>query len=171
MGLFIMISKQQASFFLDIRFICDIVFDIMLVVLDTNVVISGLYSKRGASYQLLRAAISGKLPYAISPLLAFEYEGTTYQKIEEGILRLSKHDCGKILDALFAMAQVVWKPIQMRPVLADPSDDKVLECAVSGNCSHIITFNTRHFPKAVTRPYGIEIVSPGKFLRFWRDKL
>ena len=156
---------------LDNRFICDIVFDIMLVVLDTNAIISGLYSKRGASYQLLRAAISGKLPCAISPLLAFEYEGTIYQKIEERILRLSKHDCGKILDAFFAMAQVVWKPIQIRPVLADPSDDKVLECAVSGNCTHIITFNTRHFPKAVTRPYGIEPLSPGKFLKLWRDKL
>ena len=142
----------------------------MLVVIDTNVVISGLYSRKGASHQLLRGAISGNLPCAISPLLAFEYEGMTYQKIEEGILRLSKHDCEKILDSLFAMARVVWKPMQMRPVLADPSDDKVLECAVSGNCSHIITFNTRHFPKAVTRPYGIEPVGPGKFLRFWRNK-
>ncbi len=52
----------------------------MRVVLDTNIIISGLYSKRGASYQLLRAAISGDLPCAISPLLALEYEGKIHDK-------------------------------------------------------------------------------------------
>ncbi|MCD6352800.1 MAG: putative toxin-antitoxin system toxin component, PIN family [Proteobacteria bacterium] len=142
----------------------------MLVVLDTNIIISGLYSKRGASYQLLKAAISGDLPCAISPLIALEYEGKIHDKIEEGFLRISKWDCGKILDALFAMAKVVWKPFQIRPVLSDPSDDKILECAISSDCTHIITFNTKHFSKVVTRLYGIQPVSPRKFLKLWRDK-
>ncbi len=143
----------------------------MLVVLDTNVVISGLYSIRGASYQLLRAAIVGDLSCAISPLVALEYEGKIHQKIEEGFLKVSKRDCGKILDTLFAMATVVWKPIQVRPVLSDPSDDKILECAISGSCTHIITFNKRHFPEAVTALYGIDVMTAGEFLRVWRDKL
>jgi len=142
----------------------------MLVVLDTNVFISGLYSKRGASYQLLKAAISGELSYAISPLVALEYEGKMHQKIEEGFLNVSKSDCGRILDALFAMATTVWKPLQIRPVLPDPSDDKILECAISGHCTHIITFNKRHFPMAVTAPYGIKVMTGGEFLRIWRDK-
>jgi putative PIN family toxin of toxin-antitoxin system len=143
----------------------------MLVVLDTNVIISGLYSKRGASYQLLRAAVAGDLSCAVSPLVALEYEGKLYQKIEEGFLQVSKRDCGKILDALFAMATVVWKPIQVRPVLSDASDDKILECAISGSCTHIITFNKRHFPEAVTAPYGIRVMTAGEFLGVWRDKL
>lgn len=143
----------------------------MLVVLDTNVIISGLYSKRGASYQLLKAAISGDLRYAISPLVALEYEGKIHQKIEVGFLSVSKGDCGRILDALFAMAKPVWKPLQVRPVLIDPSDDKILECAISGNCTHIITFNKRDFPTVVTRPYGIKVMTPGEFLRIWRNNL
>ena len=142
----------------------------MLVVLDTNVLISGLYSKRGASYQLLKAAISGELSYAISPLIALEYEGKIHQKIEEGFLKVSKSDCGRMLDALFAIATIAWKPLQIRPVLADPSDDKILECAISGHCNHIITFNKRHFPMAVTAPYGIKVMSAGEFLKIWRDK-
>ena len=142
----------------------------MLVVLDTNVIISGLYSRRGASYQLLRAAISGDLSYAISPLVAFEYEGKIHQKIEEGFLKVSKRDCGKILDALFAMATIAWRPFQVRPVLSDPSDDKVLECAISCDCTHIITFNKKHFPAAVTVPYGIKVMTAGEFLIDWRDK-
>ena len=142
----------------------------MLVVLDTNVLISGLYSKRGASYQLLKAAISGELSYAISPLIALEYEGKMHQKIEEGFLKVSKSDCGRMLDALFAIATIVWKPLQIRPILADPSDDKILECAISGHCTHIITFNKRHFPMAVTAPYGIKVMTAGEFLEIWRDK-
>jgi putative PIN family toxin of toxin-antitoxin system len=143
----------------------------MIVVLDTNVIISGLYSKRGASYQLLEATISGDLSYAISPLVALEYEGKIHQKIEEGFLNVSKSDCGRILDALFAMATIVLKPIQIRPILPDPSDDKILECAISGSCTHIVTFNKRHFPVEVTAPYGIKVMTAGEFLKIWRDKL
>ena len=96
----------------------------MKAVLDTNIIISGLYSKRGASYQLLRAAISGELTFVISPLIAFEYEGKVYQKIEQGFLKISKEDCGLILDAFFAAAEIVWRPVQIRPILSDSSDDK-----------------------------------------------
>ena len=142
----------------------------MRVVLDTNIIIAGLYSKRGASYQLLKAAISGDLSFAISPLVAFEYEGIIHQKIEEGFLKISKEDCGRILDALFSMATIVWKPFQVRPVLSDPSDDKILECAISCDCTHIITFNKKHFPAAITAPFGIKVMSAGEFLIEWRDK-
>ncbi len=108
------------------------------------------------------------MPCAVSPLIALEYEGKIHDKIKEGFLRISKGACEKILDALFAMAKVVWKPFQIRPVLSDPSEDKILECAISGNCTHIITFNTKHFPKVVTRLYGIQPMSPRKFLKLWR---
>jgi predicted nucleic acid-binding protein len=118
----------------------------------------------------LKAAISGELSCAIFPLAALEYEGKIHQKIEEGFLKVSKSDCGRVLDALFAIATIVWKPLQIRPVLADPSDDKILECAISGHCTHIITFNKRHFPMAVTAPYGIEVMTAGEFLKIWRDK-
>ena len=137
--------------------------------MDTNIIISGLYSKRGASYQLLRAAISGELTFVISPLVAFEYEGKVYQKIQQGFLKVSKKDCGLILDALFAAAEIVWKPVQIRPILSDSSDDKILECAISGNCTHIVSFNKRHFPVAITHPYGLEVMTAGEFLRTWRN--
>lgn len=138
--------------------------------MDTNIIVAGLYSKKGASYQLLKAAISGNLSYAISPLVALEYEGKIHQKIKEGFLKISKGDCDKILDALCAYATIVWKPLHIRPVLVDVADDKILECAISGGCTHIITFNKKHFPMAVTAPYGIEVMTAGEFLKVWRYK-
>ena len=120
---------------------------------------------------MLKAAISGELSYAVSPLVALEYEGKIHDKIEDDFLKVSKMGCGKFLDALFAMAVIVWKPLQQRPLLSDSSDNKILECAISGHCSHIITFNKRHFPMAITDPYGIKVMTAGEFLRIWRDKL
>lgn len=142
----------------------------MKIVFDTNVIISGLYSKRGASYQLLKAALSGKLAFAISPLVALEYEGKIDQKIKEGFLKVSKRDCEKVSDALFAMAETVWEPVQIRPALVDLTDDKMLECAISGGCTHIVTFNKKHFPISSLVPYGIIVMTAGEFFKIWRDK-
>ena len=140
----------------------------MTAVLDTNIIVAGLYSKRGASYQLIKAALSGDLSFAVSPLVALEYEGVLHQKIEEGFLKISKEDCERILNALFTMATLVWRPFKIRPVLSDPSDDKILECAISCDCSHIVTFNKKHFPAAVTVPWDITVMTAGEFLLNWR---
>lgn len=142
----------------------------MQAVFDTNIIVAALYSKRGASYQLIKGALSGELSFAVSPLVALEYEGILHQKIEEGFLKVSKEDCGRILDALFSMATIVWRPLQIRPILSDPSDDKILECAISGDCTHIVTFNKRHFPVVVTAPWGIKVMTAGEFLLHWRNK-
>ena len=85
----------------------------MRVVLDTNVIVSALYSKRGASYQLLKAAISGELSCALSPLMALEYEGVVSEKIEEGFLNVTQADSGRILDALSSMAAIAWMPTRI----------------------------------------------------------
>ena len=138
--------------------------------MDTNVIVSGLYSRRGASYQLLKAALSGELSFAVSPLVALEYEGVLNKKIKEGFLKVSEKDCGRILSALFTNATVIWRPLQIRPVLSDPTDDKILECAISCDCTHIITFNKRHFPSALTAPWGIRVMTAGEFLLHWREK-
>ena len=71
-------------------------------VLDTNVIVSGLYSKRGASFRILKEALSGELSFAISPLVALEYEGKILEKIEnransgESPLCVSEEISGKI---------------------------------------------------------------------------
>jgi predicted nucleic acid-binding protein len=79
----------------------------MKVVFDINIIVAGLYSKRGASYCLMKAALSGELSFAVSPRVPLEYEGVVNQKIEEGLLTVSKEDCGRILGALFARAAIV----------------------------------------------------------------
>jgi predicted nucleic acid-binding protein len=50
-----------------------------------------------------------------------------------------------------------------RPFLHDPGDDMLLELAVAGRATHIVTFNLRHFAEA-ERVFGIKPVTPGDFL-------
>jgi predicted nucleic acid-binding protein len=49
-----------------------------------------------------------------------------------------------------------------RPLLPDPKDDMVLEAAVAGGVSHIITFNSGDFRSAAV--FGIQVSSPSAFL-------
>jgi putative PIN family toxin of toxin-antitoxin system len=58
---------------------------------------------------------------------------------------------------------------ELRVVQADPDDDRILECALAGGASHIITGDKRHLlPLGVYE--GISIVSPAEFLRLLREQ-
>ena len=98
-------------------------------------------------------------------------KGKYTKKLKRDFQKISKRDCARILNALFAMASIVWEPLQIRPVLNDPADDKILECAISGGCTHIVTFDKKHFPLAILARYGVKGMNAGEFLQIWRDNV
>ncbi len=136
----------------------------MKVVIDTNVLIAGLYSKKGASFLILEAALQHRLDYAVSPLIALEYLGKIEDKIREGFLELPLPDYLAILSVLVQNGRQVLRPVLQRPTLPDYSDDKLLECAISDNCQIILTFNRKDFPMTILQEYGIKAMTPGEFL-------
>jgi putative PIN family toxin of toxin-antitoxin system len=135
----------------------------MRVTLDTNVIIAGLYSRNGASYQLLNMATVGELNYALTPLLALEYEGKVAEKIKSGFLKLTFDEKETVIHALIENAVLIERPYLLGPILKDAADNKVLECAVSGGCEVIVTFNKRHFPKKQLQEYQLLAMTPGEF--------
>jgi predicted nucleic acid-binding protein len=50
-------------------------------------------------------------------------------------------------------------------VLPDPNDRHVLAAAIHAKAEYIVTFNLDDFPKTVLQSYGIEAVSPDKFVQ------
>jgi predicted nucleic acid-binding protein len=52
-----------------------------------------------------------------------------------------------------------------RPMLPDPDDDMVLECAVAGGAAAIVTLNLADFLPVARGRFGLEILRPGELLR------
>ncbi len=102
-----------------------------------------------------------------SPPLFLEYEEVL--KRPENQLKLG-WPIAKIEDALEALAGVI-EPVDVhirwRPQLRDPGDEMVLEAAINGRASHIVTFNARDFGAAGI--FKVAVVSPQRFLEMLRE--
>ena len=68
------------------------------------------------------------------------------------------------IDGLIAMAEPVEMHFRWRPQLHDPGDELVLEAAVKGGASAIVTFNEKDLREA-RQSFGIDVIRPGEALR------
>ena len=128
-------------------------------VLDTDVLVAALRSDRGASRQLLYAALDRSLELLLSVPLLLEYEAVLTRREQLAACGLSTGDVHRVLDDLAAVAKPVKLVYRWRPQLPDPDDDMVLETAVNGNAGAIVTFNQRDF-KAAKLSFGFAVILP-----------
>lgn len=136
----------------------------MPLVLDTDVVVAGFRSKRGASRQILLAALNRRIVLVVSVPLMLEYEAVltrTEQLAETG---LTAEETGVVLDALAAVSEPIRLRSLWRPRLGDPNDEMVLETALDGGADYLVTFNLRHFQQA-SHDLGVRIATPGEVWR------
>ncbi len=126
------------------------------VVIDTNVLVSALRSKRGASYRLIQQCGRGQFEHVLSIPLSFEYEAACRFCIPNAF------EAEEFLIYLIDTANLAFNDFGVRPYLPDPKDEMVLEAAVNGHAKRIVTFNRRHF--VGSEQYGISVLSPGEFL-------
>ena len=131
------------------------------VVLDTNVLVAGLRSRRGASSLLLSLVGKGRFNTNLSVPLLLEYEDVLFRP-ELG-LAMASDAIESILDYHCAVARKHPIFFLWRPFLRDPKDDMVLELAVKAECHYVITFNTKDF--AGIEQFGLVALSPADFLR------
>ncbi|MGH7624432.1 MAG: putative toxin-antitoxin system toxin component, PIN family [Gemmatimonadaceae bacterium] len=136
------------------------------IVLDTSVLIAGLRSPRGASFELLRRLGSHAFELNVSVPLVLEYEAVAKRQARE--LGLTAQDVDEVLDYLCSVAQHRQIFYLWRPVLRDPRDDLVLELAVEAGAECIVTHNIRDFAEAAD--FGIQPITPRDFLRRLRGK-
>lgn len=129
------------------------------VVLDTNVVVSALRSRRGASAAILGLLDTGRYLHCVSVALVFEYEAACKRPTTG--LTVSSAVIDDVLDYLAGTGRR--QPIHFlwRPALRDPGDDHVLELAVAAGAA-IVTHNQRDFAGA--ERFGVEVISPVELL-------
>lgn len=131
------------------------------IVIDTNVFVSALRSKRGASHRLLMLAGNDRFEIALSVPLVVEYEDAAKRMSE--VTGLDDTDVDDIIDYLCSVASLHEIHFLWRPVLKDPLDDHVLELAVEAGCDTIVTHNVKDFEGC--KHFGIEAIRPGELLR------
>lgn len=130
------------------------------IVIDTNVFVTALRSRRGASHKLLMLLGSEKFGINVSVPLILEYEDAAKRFLGE--IPLTEQDIDDIIDYICAVASRREVSYLWRPFLRDAGDEMVLELAVTGGCDFIVTYNKRDF-KGVER-FGLEVVTPKEFL-------
>ncbi len=118
-------------------------------VLDTDVVVAALRSDRGASRQILLAALNEQVELLLSVPLMLEYEAVLTRPEHLAACGLSSSEVGRLLDDLAAVARPVRLAFRWRPRLSDPDVDMVLETAINGSASAIVTFNQRDFASGI----------------------
>lgn len=131
------------------------------VVIDTNVLVSALKSKRGASFKLLTLIGQNKFDINLSVPLILEYEDVAKRLI--GGTALNEEDINDILDYICSVSNRREIYYLWRPFLKDPKDDMVLELAVTSNCDMIVTYNKKDF-KGVEEYFGIRLLTPKELL-------
>jgi putative PIN family toxin of toxin-antitoxin system len=130
------------------------------IVLDTNVLVATLRSRRGAAFRLVSLLPAERFEINLSVPLVLEYEEALRQHGDA--LGLTTTDITDFLDFVCAKANFHEIFFLWRPMLQDPDDEMLLELAVKARCRDIVTYNTRNFRGA--EKCGIAVVTPKAFL-------
>jgi len=130
----------------------------LLIVLDTNVLVSGLINPRGSPARVLDLVISNEVQVAFEDRILAEYEDV----LTRPHIGFSHSHVRALLDHLTlngrpALARLA--PIANCP---DPDDAPFAEVALEARVDALVTGNPRHF--AFLAGGGIPVLSPSEFL-------
>ena len=134
----------------------------MIVVLDTNVIVSALLSPEGAPAKVVRRWEADEFGVVISPPLLAELRRALEHERVLKYIRLPHETVAGLIERLKTVAAVVEPQLLLDEIHEDPDDNQVLECAVAGNASYIVTGDAHRLRLGEFR--GIVILSPAGFL-------
>jgi putative PIN family toxin of toxin-antitoxin system len=135
----------------------------MRVVIDTNVIVSGVLNPHGPPGRIVNALLSETVTILHDDRFLSEYR--------EVLLRptfgFARSDVEGLLDFVESVGEhVSAEPLSL--VLPDPDDLPFLEVAISGAAGALITGNIRHFKPRGGRHSAL-VTTPADFLRHWGD--
>ena len=133
----------------------------MLVILDTNVLVAAVRSRRGASFQVVSQIGSDAFDLAVSVPLVLEYESALLRHLDH--TELSEVDVLAIVDFICLVAKRQPIFLLWRPLLRDPKDDMIAEAAIAAGCDAVVTHNLADFDALAK--FGVKVLSPALFLR------
>ncbi|HKY53728.1 MAG TPA: putative toxin-antitoxin system toxin component, PIN family [Anaerolineales bacterium] len=125
-------------------------------VFDTNILFSAT-GWRGSPYQCLSLARNGKITLILCQEILTEY----HEKLQTK-LGLASDQATRAVAEILSCATLTEIKNELRVVKDDPDDDKVVECAVTGEAAYIVS-GDRHLLD-MKEYKGIAIVRASQFL-------
>ncbi len=136
----------------------------MNIVLDTNVLVSGLLTPFGPSGEIIRMIPGGKLVLLLDARILLEYE----EVLDRRKFKFNKDHINTLLDFIKQNGKLV-SPLPLKAPLPDTDDEPFLEVSITGKAKCLVTGNKVHYPAATRQ--GTKIFSPSKFLEYYRKKM
>lgn len=129
-----------------------------VVVFDTNILLSALFSPNGKPFRCLELAREGKVQSVTCREIIEEFQEKLHNKF-----KYSLQDSQAAADLVFNYSQLVTITNTLNSGIADPDDNMILECAVVSSATHIVTGDKRHLlPLGIYQ--GISVINAADFL-------
>ncbi len=136
----------------------------MRIVLDTNVLVSGLLSPFGPPGEIVRLVSSGLIEVCLDARISAEYR----EVLARPRFGFDQGDVGSLLDYLESNADTVAaEPLATR--LPDADDEPFLEVALASAADCLVTGNLSHYPAAARA--GVAVLSPTELIERYRRQL
>ena len=129
------------------------------VVLDTNVLVSAILKEGGNEWNILQKVSEREIISITSEEMLHEFA----RVISKPKFENSKEEVDEWLLFLLGVSLLVAPTERLTVIKDDPSDNKILECAVSGNADYIIS-GDRHL-LALREYRGIKILNSSDSLK------
>jgi uncharacterized protein len=131
----------------------------MRVVVDTNVLVSGVMNPHGSPGRVVDAIVSQSISVLYDDRILLEYRDVLLRPF----FGFQAADVNALVDFIeFSGEQISAGPVNV--VLPDPTDLPFLEVAIAGLADALVTGNLRHF-KPVRGRHSVSILSPAELLR------
>lgn len=132
----------------------------MKIVIDTNVLISGIFFS-GAPSKILNEWNKGTIEFVLSPEILNEYLRVA------GILskNFPNIDIKRIIDHISSRSEIIQTPAISEQVCDDPDDDKFLACAL-GSGIMIVVSGDKHLLKQ-SGYQKVTVLSPKSFIEIY----
>jgi hypothetical protein len=133
----------------------------VIIVLDTNVIISALMAPSGPPAEIVNLWEAGKFEIATSPALLAELKRVLeYPRIRERFR--DPRTTTAFLKQFGTVATFVEPHLQVDVIKEDPPDNRVLECTVAAGASYIVSGDDDLL--RIKEYRGIVILAPTGFL-------
>ena len=135
----------------------------MRIVMDTNVLVSGMLTPFGVCGEIVRMLTSSNISLCVDSRILFEYED---------VLRRPRfqieHNMIDVVMEYIESTSEAHNTTPLQKSLPDSDDNPFLEVALSANVDCLVTGNVKHFPRDLC--CGMRVLSPRKFIDIIKER-